>query len=60
VKGTIEFSTESGGTVVHWIVCGDCRGFFRAAGGILMGLGRREMRECLERLKRVLEEVEAA
>jgi carbon monoxide dehydrogenase subunit G len=60
VQGSMEFSTEPGGTVVHWIVCGDCRGFFRAGQSILMGLGRREMRDCLERLKRVLEEAEAA
>jgi uncharacterized membrane protein len=60
VKGTMEFSTEPGGTMVRWIVCGDCRGFFRAAEGVLRGLGRREMRDCLERLSRVLEEAEAA
>jgi uncharacterized membrane protein len=60
IKGTMEFSTEPGGTMVRWIVWGDCRGFFRVGQSILMGLGRREMRECLGRLKRALEEVEAA
>jgi uncharacterized membrane protein len=60
VRGTMRFSPVSGGTRVRWTVVGDARGFLRVADGVLMGLGRQEMRSCLDNLRRVMEEEEPA
>ena len=56
VEGTMEFERAPGGTVVRWTVRGDTRGFVRVGKRILVGLGRPEMRACLENLKAILEQ----
>jgi hypothetical protein len=60
VRGTMEFETERAGTLIRWIVCGDCRGFFRVTEAVMVGLGRRQMRICLENLRRALQATRAA
>ncbi len=55
IRGTMEFRSERGGTLIRWVVCGDCRGFLRAAEGVILGAGRREMHACLANLKRLLD-----
>ena len=59
IEGTMEFETVSGGTNVRWTVNGGCRGLLRVAEGIMVSLGRPEMKACLENLKRVVEAREA-
>jgi hypothetical protein len=60
VRGTMEFHAEQGGTLVRWIVGGDCRSFLRVAGPVIVTVGRREMHGCLERLKGLLEQSRVA
>lgn len=56
VEGTMRFRAEAGGTRVSWTVRGDCRGILRIAERALVLAGKRELRACLARLKRLLEE----
>jgi uncharacterized protein YndB with AHSA1/START domain len=58
VQGTMEFQRAKDGTRVRWSVAGDCRSLFRVAESVLIGMGRPEMRTCLENLKGVLEQAE--
>lgn len=60
VEGTMRFAAASGGTLVRWGVLGDCRGFLQVAEGLLARAGRRELRACLDTLRRVVEELVAA
>lgn len=60
IEGTMRFERRDGGTLVRWTVAGDCRGFLRATEGLLVRAGRRELRGCLENLKRLLEASVAA
>lgn len=55
IEGTMEFETVPEGTLVRWVVRGGCRGLLRMAEGMLVSLGRPEMRSCLEKLKQVME-----
>jgi carbon monoxide dehydrogenase subunit G len=60
VQGRMEFRRVGGATRIQWTVVGDCRGFLRVAEGVLIGLGRPEMRACLENLKLAVEHPETA
>jgi uncharacterized protein YndB with AHSA1/START domain len=55
VQGTMEFHRERGSTRVRWIVGGDCGRFLRLPQTVLLGLGRPQMRACLDNLKRAVE-----
>jgi Polyketide cyclase / dehydrase and lipid transport len=54
VRGTMDFHPEEGGTSVRWVVEGDCHGFLRVSEGVLLPMGRREMRQALQNLRRLL------
>jgi uncharacterized protein YndB with AHSA1/START domain len=56
IEGTMEFTSASGGTQVRWTVTGSSRHFLRVADGMLLRVGRREMRSCLGNLKRFVEQ----
>lgn len=56
VEGTMRFESAGEYTLVRWTVAGDCRGFLRVGESLLARAGRRELRGCLESLKRVVEE----
>ena len=56
VQGAMEFRADRGRTHVRWIVSGEPRGFMRVAESVLLGMGRPEMRTCLENLKSVVED----
>lgn len=60
IEGTMRFERAKGGTLVRWTVAGDCRGFLKVAEGLLVRVGRRELRACLESLKALLEEQASA
>ena len=55
IEGTMRFEALPGETLVSWTVAGDGRRFFRVAESVLLDAGRRQMRACLENLKRVVE-----
>lgn len=56
VEGAMEFRDDRGRTHVRWIVEGDARGLIRMAESVLLGMGRPEMRACLENLRHYVEE----
>ncbi len=60
IRGTMEFVSLRGATRIHWTVAGDCRGFLRVAGPVLIGVGHHEMHACLQNLKRFVEQRPAA
>jgi len=55
VRGEMEFEADGGRTHVRWVVEGDARGLNRLAAGVLLGMGRPEMRTCLENLRHFVE-----
>jgi uncharacterized membrane protein len=56
IRGTMEFLPQPGGTLVRWTVAGSGRDLFGVGKGVLLRVGRHEMRSCLENLKGFVEQ----
>ena len=51
VNGVMEFRTEPGGTLVRWVVQGNCHWFGHVSEAVLLAMGRREMHAALTNLR---------
>ena len=60
LEGTMQFQPAPSGTLIQWVVYGDCRRFLRVAEPILVSLGRKGMHDCLEKLRCLSEEARGA